>query len=1013
MRPTGTRRRPPDRVACRDAIAESRLLRGTCRRFGSALYALLAVAGLLLTDVARAGDPYLRWYTVETPHFRVHFHSGLEEAAQRTANLAEDVRRRLVAQLAWSPPDVIHIALTDSQDSANGSAQVLPYNLIRMFMTAPDDMSALGEYDDWLLFLLTHEHTHVVHLDNVSGIPALLNAIFGKTYAPNHVQPKWIVEGLAVALETEHTGGGRLRSSMFDMYLRADVLEDNIATLDQISHSPDRWPSGTLWYLYGGKFVGWILDVYGHDTFAAVATDYGQNPLAWGINRSIRRATGRTYEELYAAWIAHLRQHYAAQVAAVRRRGLRTGTRLTFGGRVAANPRIIPRCARLGAEEEVLYYRADGHARGGLYRVRLSSPNRVLGKPELVARTGGHTGTFDAQCGLVFENDLPTRRQYRFNDLLRLPPGMRSPLGIEGYRRQLTFSRRAREPDISRDGTRVTYVTNHAGTTTLRIARLTAEHRIEDERALVPSARYEQAFTPRFSPDGRRVAYATWTRGGYRDIRVVDVGSGSFRQLTHDRATDQQPSWTPDGKTVLFASDRSGIPNIYAYELATGRLWQVTNVLTGAYMPQVSTDGHTLYYIGYTSAGFDLYSMPLDRTQWLSPPPPPPARPDPPPERPSRTYPVVAYSPWATLRPHSYSLEYGPGTWGQTLLVSTQGTDAVEHHSFAASLAVEAEQGEPAVTLDYGYHRLPCSLNVGVYRRSVPRSSFRYGDENPIITEHVTGITTGVGVPLPDEYESQQVTLRYSALHFDAELPLRSDVDPYSLIIQEPHRGFYGGVRATYSYDSSSGSEYSMGRDRGLRANLSAEIAGPELASDWTLAAFSGHLRGYVPLPWGYHHSLALAASGGISGGSYSRQGLYYTGGFVESSLVESFQSEVTQSAFVLRGYEPAQYSGRQYQLFNVEYRLPLFYVDRGVSTLPVFLHRISMAAFADYGGAYDTMDLDHPLDSYQLGVGAEVWVSVVLGYYVSGLVRVGHARGTDSDASRSGQTYVTVASSF
>ena len=44
---------------------------------------------LLTTKHANAGDPYLRWYTVKTPHFHVHYHSGLEQFAQRVANGAE------------------------------------------------------------------------------------------------------------------------------------------------------------------------------------------------------------------------------------------------------------------------------------------------------------------------------------------------------------------------------------------------------------------------------------------------------------------------------------------------------------------------------------------------------------------------------------------------------------------------------------------------------------------------------------------------------------------------------------------------------------------------------------------------------------------------------------------------------------------------------------------------------------------------------------------------------------
>ncbi|HEY3254410.1 MAG TPA: hypothetical protein VGJ91_10690, partial [Polyangiaceae bacterium] len=266
---------------------------------------------------ARAGDPYLDWYTVKTPHFRVHYHGGLEDIAQRTASSAESVYQRLVPQLGWAPKQVTEIVVTDDTDSANGSASTVPYNVVRLYATAPDDMSPLGDYDNWINELVTHEYTHILQIDNTSGLPAVGNAILGKTYAPNQQQPRWILEGLAVVMESEHTSGGRLRSSQFDMYLRADVLEQRLARLDQISNPARRWPGGNLWYLYGANFIGWIVDTYGPDTYAAVATDYGASVIPFGINRAIRRVTGRTYEQLYEGWRAALERRYAEQKQAV------------------------------------------------------------------------------------------------------------------------------------------------------------------------------------------------------------------------------------------------------------------------------------------------------------------------------------------------------------------------------------------------------------------------------------------------------------------------------------------------------------------------------------------------------------------------------------------------------------------------------------------------------------------------------------------------------------------------
>jgi len=978
---------------------------------------LIAACVLALGRSAHAGDPYLDWYTLETPRFRVHYHSGLARTAQRVADLAEAIHARLSPQLEWVPAELTQIVITDTSDSANGSATALPYNAIRLFITAPDDMSVLGDYDDWLTELLTHEHTHVLHADNTTGVPALVNAVLGKSLAPNQAQPRWILEGLAVALESEHTSGGRLRSTQFDMFLRADVLADNLASLDQISHPARRWPSGNLWYLYGGHFIGWIQSVYGPDTFAAVAHDYGQNPIPWGINRAIRRATGRTYPELFAGWRAHLERKYGAQVAEVRRRGLREGTRLTHRGQVVASPRFVPASARRSEREELLYYADDGHETVGFYRVPLASRSRALeDETEIVTRSAGSVASFDPAGNLVFTSVAPSRRRYYFNDLFRLPRGARSTRGLDRFRERLTTGWRARDPDVSPNGRQLAYVTNRAGTSTLRVAELRADGELSGERLLVPSGEYEQAYTPRFSSDGKRIAYSAWTRGGFRDIRVVDVASGRFFALSHDRALDQQPAWSADGRTLFFVSDRTGIANVYAYEFETGALHQVTNVLTGAYMPEPAPDGRTLFYVGYTHTGFDLFSLPLERDAWLAALEPS-ARPRPVPEPKPRRWRVRSYDPLPTLRPHVYELDYstGLGTYGGNLFkISTSGSDVVGLHAFGATVTLDTtEPGEPAASLDYAYRRLPFDFHLGAFRSSAPRRGYVYGDVQPVVREYLTGMTTGVSFGMPGEFEFQSASLSYTIAEFNAHLPVGTRADPYSTVTIDPDQGFLGALRLGYVYSNVEGTGYGISAEKGFVLSIAGDVADPAFGSDSTLTSVSGVAAAYVPMPWARHHVLAMAFSGAAAAGSFARRGLYATGGFLDGiSVIDGFTSGLRQGAFVLRGYEPAQFIGTHYNLLNTEYRFPILYVDRGVSTLPAFLRTISGAVFADYGGAYDVMDLEDPLQSFHLGVGGELWFDVVLGYVVSGTIRWGFARGLDDEAP-GWQNYLVVSSAF
>jgi WD40 repeat protein len=960
---------------------------------------------------ARAGDPYLEWYTVKSPHFRVHYHGGLENIAQRAASSAESVHQRLAPQLGWVPKQVTEIVLTDDRDFANGSASVLPYNAIQLFATAPDDMSALGDYDDWLNELVTHEYTHILQIDNTSGLPAVGNAILGKTYAPNQAQPRWVLEGLAVVMETAHTSGGRLRSSQFDMYLRADVLERRLAGLDQISNPTRRWPGGNLWYLYGAHFIAWIVETYGPDTFAAVATDYGASVIPWGINRAIRRVTGRTYEQLYEGWRVHLERKYEAQKQAVLARGLRQGRRLTRRGFNARTPIFMPDCGQ-GGRQRLAYVRDDGHTTSGIYSLDLDArdPDQTA---QLLARSGGQGLAVDRDCSLYFDNSAPSRRLYYFNDLFRQPANTRSPNGTERDRQRLTVGARASLPDVSPDGRWLSYVTNRAGTSTLRMAHVNAEHQLEDERALVPSAETEQAYTPRFSPDGTKLAYSAWTRGGYRDIRIVDTRSGSFYEVTHDRAIDQQPTFAPDGKTLYFVSDRTGIANVFAYELDSRKLAQVTNVLTGAYMPAISSDGQRMVYVGYGSYGFDLYDLPLDPRRFLAAPEPsndrsPAFEPDL-----SHSWPVETYDPLPTVRPRAWKFAYGPGTFGDTFTITTRGSDAIGRHAFEAKLTVPiSENSEIGASADYSYNRLPFSLLAGIFRSAAPRNDYRYGEQRPLTTEHLTGATTGISWSVPGEFDSQGLALSYTIAKFSRDLPTGTLADPHSLVPYTPDRGYLGSLRLGYSYSNVQSTTYGIGGEKGFSIGLGLDEAAPALGSESTLTAIGGALAAYQLMPWARHHVLALALSGGTSTGSYVRRGLYSTGGFVDESLYRSYNSVIRQSAFVLRGYAPGQFIGTSYNLLNAEYRFPLLYADRGLSTLPVFLRTLSAVLFFDYGGAYSQIDPNQPFAQFHGSVGAELWFDAITAYFLHSNLRLGVAKGLDHDAPGY-QTYAVLVSGF
>ena len=970
------------------------------------LAALVAVLGFARPAQA-VSWPYLKWHTLETAHFRINYYSGEEEIAQTVGRLAEDIHGRLSPAVGWSPKERTEIVLTDDADTANGSATALPYNAIRLFVTAPDDLSPLGDIDEWYQELVTHEYTHILHTDQIRGIPALVNRFIGKTLAPNQTEPHWMLEGLAVFEESDLTSGGRLRSSEWNMFMRADVLENNLATLDQFSNEVRRWPQGNIWYLYGSFFMRWIARTYGTDAIRKMIADYGSEIIPYGINRSTRRATGHTFEELYQRWIADLTREVSTDVEGIRARGLREGTRITFGGQTVQHPRFIPEGTWPGRAGDVLFYEDDAHTTAGLYAIDMSGRRgrgaKATAPPEkkLLVRTATVSApTWDPDGRLYFDSADFVHNILAYNDLTSLAAGETGVRGLEGNRTRLTEGARASDPDVSPDGRQIVFCTNHRGTRYLQIADI--DHSAGDGtgpklthvRALVKSYQFEQAYAPRWSPDGKSVAYSAWIKGGFRDIRLVDVATGAVRNVTYDRAVESGPSFSRDGRWLYFHSDRTSVTNVYAFELRTGRLLQVTNVLGGAYQPESSPDGRTLVYVGYTHEGFDLFSMPLDESTWTVAEPYADVRPPPPPEPRARTFPVQDYSPFETLRPRKYSVMVNQGDFGYQTSLTATGTDLAGFHSVAATLTSAFDKPGLQGSLSYTYARLPFDVNFGVYRSLSARGGFGAGAYQPVVAQEAVGGNATISVPINHPFDQQAFSLAYTfqRVGYDFQLP-RSAFDPYN-IPSIPQAGVIGALHLGWSYSSVEQYVWSVSAERGLGLSANFDLTNPVLASDFKGYDAVLNAQFYQPMPWLKNHVLALHGGAGVSGGSFPGASAFYVGGFVDEPVISSVQNTIVQGGILLRGYPVAAESGPYYALFNAEYRFPIVNVEKGPSTLPIFLQRVNGNLFVDYGSAFTTPETAQ----FKTGTGAELWFDFTFGYVIDMTFRAGYAHGWASE---------------
>jgi Tol biopolymer transport system component len=104
---------------------------------------------------------------------------------------------------------------------------------------------------------------------------------------------------------------------------------------------------------------------------------------------------------------------------------------------------------------------------------------------------------------------------------------------------------------------------------------------------------------PSWSPDGSSIVFQS-DRDGNQEIYVMDADGSNPRNLTNNEAGDLQPAWSPDGSTIAFDSDRDGNGNreIYVMDIDGSNLQRLTDSPGMDGLPTWSPDGR---YIAFQS----------------------------------------------------------------------------------------------------------------------------------------------------------------------------------------------------------------------------------------------------------------------------------------------------------------------------------------------------------------------------------------------------------------------------
>lgn len=924
--------------------------------------------------VFSGSDPYIKWKTIHTPNFSINYYQGGEGFAKRVANIAEDVHQDLTKLFDFSPTERTEILIVNDIDSANGIANVYPYNQITIYAFPPDVEDSLSSFDDWLRQLIVHEYTHILHIDNFGGIPYYLNKILGKTILPNALLPSWWTEGLATLIETVKTSGGRVGNSIFEMYLRSSYYHKKFFNLNELTDVPLILPRGTSSYVYGGTFFKFLYEKYGIERFSKFITEYGKKLLPFGINIISKNIFGKNFIELYEDF----KEYYFKKCDEIKQKieneGIENGEALTRNGEIKGYPVF-------GKDPRTLYFLNSN----GKELPYIAEFNIVERKEKKIKKCYGG-------CDYLWfdrENEELLYSKYDFYKTYYVYKDLYS-LDLKTLKeKRITEGMRVRWGSKLKNGN-IVFVNSHYEKTFLNlydVQKKKVQQLIEGDFDFIISS-------PKVSPDGKKIAYVSFKENRW-DIYIMEFEKGEIKRITDNFNIERDPSWSPDSKNILFSSDKGGIYNIYIYNLENENIFKITNVLGGCFHPSMSPDGKKVAFLSYSSRGYDLHIVELDERLNLKKDKKKEKRKKIQKYEPLKiSYLSENYNPLETLRPRGWKPTYYIDTSGFSYIgADIEGSDVVKYHNYLISTGYEFDETRPFILTNWTNNQYFPTLkfNAGYF----PYNKYAFLMDNwlKIRGEAYSG-TFSLEIPFPSYKRSFYLTTSY---HFEWSRKIESFKEKHDPAEQAPFIPEFGRnalLSFSIGYNGLESYTYSISPEYGMSGEITFSTSNSFLGGRWSNYNIFYNLQGFIENPFIDTHAFSLKTAGGISLGDLKGKHIFALGGMPSRDFILDIINNTPVGGNFLRGYPSQAFLGDRYMLYSAEYRFPLLRPFFGPDTLPLYLKNIHSSIFVDAGNSfYKTWS---PFYLYW-AVGFEIKIDTTFFYNIPYTIKIGYAHGFKS----------------
>ncbi|GBD31251.1 Protein TolB [bacterium HR33] len=940
-------------------------------------------------------DPSGDWKTWHTRHFRIHAKSQDSAMALEAAVEAERAYALLASELA-QPRGKIDLVLAGNLDVSNAFTSFFPSNRITLYLTPPAGNPVLGNYDNWLRVVLVHELTHAFHLDRSLGVWQLPQYIFGRwpAFFPNAYRPSWVSEGLATYYESRLTGGGRLKGGLHGQLLAAAAMKDWPDANDATLLSP-KWPAGFRPYAWGSYFFQLQARERGDSVPAGFVERTAKRLWPFSISGPLRGAGGLAVKE---AW-GELHRQWRDSVVQLASASPRTDRRIVARGlRTLPRPRVSP------GGRYLAYVHADGKQDP---QVRVLE--RGSGKVRWARRINGAADLAWQDSALwISQLDFTSPVEIR-SRLYRWIPG--------GSFETVSGSERLARP-FAYPGSGVGAVDLGAGSARLVAVSEGAGASIGPLPAPAAGAwGYVAA-----SPDGEWMAGARHLEGRWDLVLWRKSDPGQAVEVTRDPALDDDPAWSPDGGLVVFTSERSGLPQIFAYRVRDGMLLQLTDEPTGARDPAIAPDG-MLYFSVMLDDGFALVEQPVAEKEAaaavLQFPAPPAAVLE------SVAVTRGGYSPWPSLRPHYWiPTWHDAGLAGKFAGFLTSGADAIGRTSYGLHFALApGKEGRAEGRMDVTHQRWK-SIAV------LASGSQTWEEVRTRAVVSRDGGSDTLPVVLGLRERDLQLSALFSFRRWRTSLSARAgpefeedfftvDSSGVSLRLRHPVTRLAGGSLG-FGVFHAKRPALAISPENGVAVSAVYRrlyelppLLDPSMRR-W-FEELRGAAAGYLalPLPGFAHWVLAARVAGGAIRGPLPRS--FELGGTSGDrfELFPGYLIGTGRRSFPLRGY-PVGGGFTRVFAGTVELRVPVALVAEGIWELPLGLDRLSVTLFGDAGGGWRSGEPMRPFALKSLG--GELVLDLAVTYDVPVRMRVGAATPLSAGlGSAPGEVrwYLTFGSSF